>query len=425
MFKYRIFILSGTLLLAYTVIVCRMFNVSVFDETRARNQIFGDGYSDINTLSSAWYFKDSGFTKTAFLPVHEYKVQTKQPAIYTHYPALPNILAGAAAVVLNSYNEPLLRLLPVLLSLLLAFFIYRVLHRLIPDKRVALLATVLLYSSNYFIAWADNLHQHLYGELLKWLSIAVMMEYYEKGRNQLRFLLVLCIIMLLQVNISFEQPVFFGILAAGFAWHYQRNVFTRETVLLFVSLCAGFLLHMYQNKVYFGSWQLAIDDLTNAFVYRTTGQQAIQGGHAEETFSWVQWLTLPADWLNRMERFFVLPGWFVLVVYILFYKKIHTQGEKSLQLIWVFLAAGIAWSVVMPQHAFIHSFTSKHFAVWYAPVAASGLYLLYQHLRNTFSEMNWWKKVFYVCLIGYACIMFITQHVWELYLKFGVLYTVL
>lgn len=410
--------------MAYTIILFRIFNVSVFDETRARNQIFGDGYSDINTLSSAWYFKDSGFTQTAFLPVHEYKVQTAVPAVYTHYPALPNILAGATAVVLNTYDESLLRLLPVLLSLLMALLIYKVLHRLLPDKRVALLATILLYASNYFIAWADNLHQHLYGELLKWLSIAVMMEYYEKGRKHLRWLLILCAIMLIQVNISFEQPVFLGILVTGFAWHYQRNIFTRETVLLFISLCAGFILHIYQNKVYFGSWQLAVDDLTHAFVYRTTGQQAMQGGHAEEAFTWVQWLSLPVDWLNRMERFFVLPGWFVLVVYILYYKKIHAPGQKSLQLLWVFLAASIAWSVVMPQHAFIHSFTAKHFAVWYAPVAASGLFYLYQHFKNEYREMLWWKKCIYVCLAGYAAIMFVTQHVWELYLKFGVLYTV-
>ncbi|MBP7512502.1 MAG: hypothetical protein KA981_11250, partial [Bacteroidia bacterium] len=58
--------------IVFTIIGYRTINVSVFDSERARDGVFGDGYSDINTISSARYFLDSGFTQTSFLPVHDY-----------------------------------------------------------------------------------------------------------------------------------------------------------------------------------------------------------------------------------------------------------------------------------------------------------------------------------------------------------------
>ena len=62
-YKKYIYILFA---ICFSVLVYRAFNVSVYDSGRARNQIYGDGYSDINTISSAKFFLDSGFTQTVF-----------------------------------------------------------------------------------------------------------------------------------------------------------------------------------------------------------------------------------------------------------------------------------------------------------------------------------------------------------------------
>jgi hypothetical protein len=409
---------------AYLIICIRILQVSMFDEGRARNQIFGDGYSDINTISSAWYFLDSGFTQTAFLPVHEYFTLNGEPIVYTHYPALPNILAGVVATVTQSRSEGVMRVFPLLLSVLMLVMMYKVLHRLLSNSLLANAAFVLLVLSNYFIAWADNLHQHLYGELLKWISVWLLLDYFNQPAKRIKSLWLLYAVMLLQVNISFEQAVFLGTMSAAASWFYERRLFNYLTIGLFVSLIIGFMLHFIQNVMHFGSWQVAFDDMFGVLKYRTTG--SAEGVHTGNEASFQTWemIKLPLVWLNRMERYYLLPGWFVLALYIFFFKQIHQQSATS-KMIWILLIASVSWSLVMPQHAYIHNFTGKHFAIWYALVATLAVHQYWLFLRQKFNALPFYYKLLNVLLVMYAIGMFLTQHVYELYLKFGLLYPML
>lgn len=409
---------------AYLIVLVRIIQVSMFDDGRARNQIFGDGYSDINTISSAWYFLDSGFTQTAFLPVHEYFTMSRTPIVYTHYPALPNILAGVVATVTQSRSEGVMRIFPLLISVLMLVMMYKVLHRIFSNALLANGAFVLLVLSNYFIAWADNLHQHLYGELLKWVSVWLLLDYFSQPTKRIKSLLLLYGIMLLQVNISFEQAVFLGAMSAAASWFYERSLFNSLTIGLFLSLVVGFMLHFMQNVLHFGSWQVAFDDMFGVLKYRTTG--SAEGVHTGSEASFQTWemIKLPMVWLNRMERFYLLPGWFVLVLYIYFFKQIHQQLAVS-KMIWILLIASVSWSLLMPQHAYIHNFTGKHFAIWYALVATLAVYHYACFLRQRFSTLPVYYKALNVILVLYAIGMFLTQHVYELYLKFGLLYPML
>lgn len=408
--------------IAYIIIIFRMINISAVEPGRGRNQIFGDGFSDVNTISSAWYFYDSGFVKTSLLPVHDYYTNTNNPVVYTHYPALPNILAGLYSVVFNTKSEVVLRIVPILLSVCLFMLIYAVLSLLITNASIAITGSCILVLSNYFIAWADNLHQHLYGELLKWLFIYLLFKYHESGRQSSVVLFILLLIMMIQVNISFEQPVYIGILSAGFAWVYQRKFVTKETVLLFTALIFGFLLHLIQNVNYFGSFQLAINDLFEAFRYRTTGNVSNLQPVSEEKFSLLKFYMIPFNWFNRMERYFLFPGWFILAIYMLSFKQIHAQQDKAIKLIWVFFAASVSWFIVMPQHAYIHTFTAKHFAVWYAIIAAYGLHFYLPRLKKDFVDRRGLRMAFHTILLVYCFVMFASQQIYELYLKFGLLY---
>lgn len=405
----------------FLVIVFRMLFVSIYDDSRGRNQIYGDGYSDINTISSAKYFLDSGFTGTSFLPVHDYYPETGNAQVYTHYPALPNILAGIYARLFQSYQEPVLRIIPVLLAVLFFLFIYRVLLTVTRNPLQAFIGGSVIVLSNYFIAWADNLHQHLYGEFLKWIYFYLLYRYHEDGaRNRLLFIPLL-LIMILEVNISFEQPVFLGVLTLGFSVIYKRKVFTYETISAGLAVVAGFGLHIMQNAIYFGSWDLALEDMKNALFLRTAG---VESAHqkAEAAFTPANYWQIPFNWFNRMERYFLFPGWAMLIIGYLSMKQLRVNNKRLYQIIWVLFFASIAWTICMAQHAFIHTFTNKHFSIFYALIAATGLPLFYTKLRGAFASRNYRQGIFFGALVLYMLVMFITQQVIPLYIQFGIGY---
>lgn len=418
--------IAAIFILCYTIIGFRATKVSIYHETRARNGILGDGFSDINVVSSAKYFLDSGFTQTKWLPVHDYYPESANtPQVYTHYPALPNILAGMYAKLFNSVNEPLLRLIPVLLSVCFFFFIYFVLNQLLQQQTIALIGSSLLWLGCYFLNFADNLHQHLYGEFLKWIYFYALYVYHRNGSNSLPYVFLLFLLMLVQVNISFEQPVFLGILTVGFSIIYQKSLFTKTTMLGATGVVVGFMLHLWQNALYFGGWQLAIDDFIKAYTFRATGAE-VEGYVKEAPFGLADIWQIPFGWFNRMERYYVLPGWAILVMCFWGIKWLKQYKPELYKISWALFAASIAWSLFMPQHAFIHAFTNKHFSIWVGLMGGVSVYAYYKQLQIDFAtKENIALKSFHVVLITYCIAMFGSQQVYEVWLKFALLYPAL
>lgn len=409
--------------LVFSIIVFRAINVSVFNCERARNGMLGDGFSDKNTLSSANYFLDSGFTQTSFLPVHDYfpKDTSYHAVIYTHYPALPNILAGFWGVIFQSKSETVLRIIPILLSVFFFFFIFFVLNQWIADEQKSLIGAACLWLANYFICYGDNLHQHVYGELLKWIYVYGLYLYHESTESKKGIWFGLMLIMVAEVNISFEQPVFLGVLTLGFSWIYQKKIFSFTTITAALMVFIGFGLHLYQNANYLGGWQAAIDDMRHAYTFRATGADTV-GYIKEREFGWRNLWEIPFDWFNRMERFYVFPGWFMLLVFLLTRKQFKLNYPKLYQIQWALFFASIAWSFVMTQHAFVHGFTNKHFSIWYALTAAICLPIYWQKVKNVFAAKAIVPKTLHGLAIAYALLMFVTQQVWEVWLEFGLLF---
>lgn len=403
----------------FSLICWRASHVSVFEAERARNTIFGDGFSDINTISSARYFADSGFTQTAFLPVHDYKVKENAfPVVYTHYPALPNILAGFYAVLFQSESEWTLRIIPVLLSVFFFFMIFRILAEVTGDDKKALAGSIVLWVSNYFLVWADNLHQHLYGEMLKWLYFLLLYRYHKQGRTNRTYFWLLMLLLVVQVNITFEQPVFLGVLTLGFAIVYQRRIFTMETIGGVIAIVAGFGLHLLQNVIYLGSLDLALEDLKGAFLLRTAGVET-QNIQSESAFGLRNIWEIPFNWFNRMERFYALPGWGLLLMSIWGYRQMRTDKPELVKICIALFFASAAWSVLMAQHAFIHTFTNKHFSIWYAITAAYALPAFIAKIKQDLSARHYVWISFDMILIAYCAAMFATQQVWEVYIRYG------
>jgi hypothetical protein len=407
----------------FTIIGYRTINVSVFDSERARDGVFGDGYSDINTISSARYFLDSGFTQTSFLPVHGYFPGDPNyvQSTYTHYPPIPNILAGVYAVVFNSKDETVLRIVPGLLAVVFFFFIFHVLNFWMKDEKKAMIGASCLWLANYFLCYADNLHQHLYGELLKWIYVFCLYLYHESGGKRYGIWVLLMFIMILEVNISFEQPVYLGIATLGFSWIYERKIFSFTTVPAAAMVLFGFGLHMAQNAHYYGSWQMAIDDMTKAYTFRATGVD-VEGYINTKKFTWRDAWEIPFDWFNRMERYFAFPGWAMMVIFGLTWKEFKQKYSLLYQISWALFFASIAWGLVMSQHAYFHGFTNKHFSIWYALVAGMCFPIYFERVKKAFGSDRILPKVFHVALMGYGVAMFLTQQVWEGWLRYGVLY---
>lgn len=411
-------------ILVFTIVGLRAVNITVFNYERARNGVYGDGFSDKNTLSSAHYFLDSGFTKTSFLPMHDYFPgdTSYYMTIYTHYPPLPNILAGVYAIVFQTKNELALRMVPILLAMFFFFFIFYVLNQLIKDEKNAMIGAACLWLANYFICYADNLHQHLYGELLKWLYVYGLYLYHEQGRNRNGLWALLLLIMVLEVNISFEQPVYLGIATLGFSWIYQKRVFSFTTITAAFMVFFGFALHMVQNAIYFNSMQLAIEDMSRALTFRVTGADTVGYINTFHKYTWRDFWEIPFDWFNRMERYYVFPGWAMLVMFYLTKDQFKKDYPKLYQINWALFFASISWGLVMSQHAYFHGFTNKHFSIWYAITAGICLPIYWNKVRLAFASKLWLAKVGHGLLIAYAIGMFFTQQVWEVWLKFGILF---
>jgi len=404
------------------LVVLRTMQISVYKEGRARSAILGDAFSDINTISSAKYFLDSGFYKTSFLPMHSYyPASSAPPIIYTHYPALPNILAGFYAKIFNTIDERFLRIIPILLSVLFFFFIYKVLFTFTLNENAAMIGACVLWLGSYFINWADNLHQHLYGEFLKWIYVYLLYVYHEGNRKSISKLAWMLLIMLIEVNISFEQPVFLGMATLGFSLVYKKGVFSKECILAAIALFTGLGVHFLQNMHYFGSARIALEDLVHAFTFRSTGAETI-GYIKEKEYTWRNFPEIMFGWFNGMERFYLVPGWTILVLWLLFFKTIKANQNKLFKICMALFIASAAWGFVMSQHAYIHSFTNKHFSIFVGLSCAILIPLYIDKVKLDFKSKNNGMKVFHGLLIAYTLGMFLSQQVWEIWIKFGLCY---
>ncbi|MBK0402907.1 hypothetical protein I5M27_07905 [Adhaeribacter sp. BT258] len=408
----------------FSLIGWRIIFVPLYNSEGGRNFIRGDHFSEINTHSALQYFYDHGFNVSKWLPVHNYesgKADT-QYDIYTHYPALPDILAGFYAKILDTTNPQWLRIFPMLISVGWFFLIFHMLSRMLPDKKAAFLSAAIIVLSNYFLAWADNLHKHMYEEVLKWLFVYGLYLYYQRNRP-VWLLGVLCLVYIAAANVSMEPILFLAVVVVGFSIIYSRNIFTRETIVLGLAAVAGFGLHFYQNILLFGSFQAALKDMTDAVALRTVGQAADTHNELKRTLNWQDYAIIPLKWLNRIERYFLIPGFALLLLSYLGLRKLKVEDKQMFRIVLVLLLAGLSWSVAMSQHFLVHVFTTRNIGLFYGFIVGYGLVAYWPLLQKAWQEKNRLHQGFHVLFIGYVAFMALSQQVWDLYIKYGFGYT--
>jgi hypothetical protein len=405
---------------AYFLIVWRIFFVPLYNSEGGRNFIRGDEYSEKNTHSALRYFYEYGFSGTKWLPVFNYDDFKKGAKldVYTHYPALPDILAGVYAKVLNTTEPQWIRLFPLLISVGWFFLIFQMLKSMLPDKKAAFLSACILVLSNYFLAWADNLHKHMYEELLKWLFVYGLFLYYENGRKNKWLLAGLALVYIIAANISMEPILFLAVVVIGFSVIYTRRLFTPETIALGLASVVGFGLHFWQNILYFGSFQAALNDMTNAAVMRTVGN-ADKTNELQRTLGITDFLQIPFKWLNRLERYFLIPGWALLVLGYLGMRKMKAENIRTFQVAIVLLIAGIIWSLAMSQHFMVHIFTTRNIGLFYGCIVGYGVVAYLPLVKKAWLEKNRLQQTFHVLFIGYIFVMAASQQIWDIYIKYG------
>jgi hypothetical protein len=410
----------------FSLIIHRWQQISIFDEGYGKSWFYGDAFSGRNVYSSAQFFKDSGFTKTSFLPMFDYKrVDRKQEEgyplhVYTHYPPLPDILAGFYMTAFGTTNRHTIAIVPLLLSLMMFFLIYRFLEDLLKHKNIAFISASLLVLSNYYIAWADDTHQHVYTEFFKWLMFYLLYHYYENNRTPFYYIPIIAVIYVMQSNFSFEPIVFIAIVILGFSYIYKKSIFTREVFILLPMPLIGFGLHMLQNYYYLGSWSKVYEDMQQAFLIRTQGVgPEVPADHVVNFRNIKRHIPI---WMSRVGHYFLIPFSLLVPLSVLGLRKMRKENKKLFQITIVFLIAGLNWYFVMTQHAFVHMFTTRHLAFFYALVIGYGLY----EYRRIFLQ-HWYDKkigwmILHFTLIYYGILIFTVNHFYYLYIKYGFAY---
>jgi len=421
--NWNIGLICITVIICYTVIISRVLNISMYDESKGRDFYHGDGYSDINAHSTGMYMHDYGFLKSKALPAWSYtgNKDTSQVSFYTHYPALPDFLTGVYAKSFNTKNERVIRIIPVMLSVVFAVLIFHVLNIFYQDKTLASISGCILLLSNYFIFWADNLHKHQYEEMLKWLFVGLIYVYYEGKKQQTGMFIALIIVFIINANISFEPIVYMAIVTLGFAIVYDKTIFSKETILLGLSAVIGFSVHLMQNYFYLGSIPLVIDDMFNAVTLRTVG---VSNGSIENELNrgltWMDVVNIPNLIQMRIERVFLIPGPAFFVFTYLAFKKVKAENRNFYKILFVLLIASISWLFVMTQHATVHCFTIRHFGIFYALVIGIGLKAYYELY---YSKIKFSKVLLALHYIfwGYIVVMAFSQQFYD-YFRYGILY---
>lgn len=420
--KWNVGLITPVLLICYAVILFRVFNISIYEDTKARDFYHGDSYSDINAHSTGMYMYDYGFSESKGLPVWKYKgdFDTTNIAVYTHYPALPDFLAGVYAKIFNTKSERIIRIIPVLISMAFVVLIFYVLNLFYKDKALASISGCIILLSNYFIFWADNLHKHQYEELLKWLFVGLIYLYYEGGKKHRMLLLWMIIIFIVNANISFEPIVYMAIVTVGFSIIYDKTIFSKETIWLGIAAVSGVFIHLLQNYFYYGSIELVYKDMIEVATLRTVGAGNNVQNELKRSLTWLDFANIPNLIQMRLERVFLIPGPAFFVFAYLAFKKLKTENTKLFSILLVLLVASVSWLLVMTQHATVHCFTIRHFGIFYAVAIGIGLKEYYALYQTKIKDTRWMLVLHYI-FMAYIIGMMVAQQFVD-YFRYGLLY---
>jgi len=407
-------------ILVFSVVLARHFKVDIHDEGFGRGWYYGDAHSEKNVESASRYYLEHGFTKNSGLPVYEYN--DDNPAndyVYSHYPPLSEWLGGLWANILQEYDAVYIGLFPLLLSVLLFFLIYKILGEFLQEPRAAFIGASLLVLSNYFICWADDIHQHLYIELLKWLFVYGWWMYLKTEKKNLLIYFLLCLSYFAMCLLSYETYVYTAIIVVGFSFVIRKQVFRLDVFVLLLVPVLAFSLRLYVNYLYFGSWDAMVSDMYNAMLERTVGGGSKQNelGRAMTLHDYI-WL-LPKTRLHRLGHFYIFPSFVIIGLGILGFLQVKKKSAQLFKIVLVVYLASLSWLFVMPQHALIHIFTLRHIGLFLGLVLGYGILRYKEMIITHYREKKYIYMTLHSVVLGYSFLYAMINTFYFVYLCFG------
>lgn len=118
---------------------------------------WGDPWSDGNAMTAGRYFAEDGFFKLAFTPILDVGPVGPDSLRYTHYPPLPDIVAGVVQSVVGPDHLAIHRLLALLWSAIALLLLHRYLTALF-DRAIASLSVLVIATNLMFLQYADTVH---------------------------------------------------------------------------------------------------------------------------------------------------------------------------------------------------------------------------------------------------------------------------
>lgn len=390
----------------FLVVFTRAVLIPVDDQQGGRTFWRGDDYSDKGAVSASRYWQDHGYWDNKLRPMHGYEGDKSTASAYLHYPPIADLVTSAYIKVLG-FDLRLARLAPLVLSFLFVLVLAVLLQILFRDTRITLLSLALTLPTNYFLAWADSLYSHMLAEMCKVAFVAVMYFHYTRER-QWQNILPLAGAAILFSNVSLHLIVYCAVVAVGFSICYRkswRRIFAPENVILGIAFALGLALHVYLNRLYLGSWEATGEDIRSIFQVR---------GH----LPWQEKLLVFWNGMNRIERYFMIPGWALIVFFICFLRATRPRVDLRI-LAWILLAAGLSWYVVMPQHSAVHTFMAREIGLFYLLVVGWGVQTYWHQLRLKWNEMAWYLKGLNILFVTYVVGMAISQQVITMWWRHG------
>ncbi len=408
--------------LVYTVIIARYCKVELHDTGYGRGWYYGDGFSEKNVESAARFYMEKGFKPNYGLPTYLYNDTTQgDEYVYTHYPPMAEWIGGMVAKVSGDYSDKTISLFPLVLSVFLFFMIFKILARWLNNDHAAFIGASILVLSNYFISWADDIHQHLYIEFFRWSFVYLWWLYLTKEDKKWHLIPVLVICYAMMCLLSFEPYVYTAIVVVGFPIALKKKVVRWEVALLLIVPVLAFGLRLYLNAAYLGSFAKMLEDMRGALVNRTGGAAETSELQRKMDFNDYFYL-LPEVRLHRLGHFYIFPSLVVIFLSILGCIQLKKHNSVLFRMALVIYIAAISWIFVMPQHALIHIFTLRHIAIFIGMVIGFGLIRYRKMVTSHWNERQYLLITLDVIVIGYSIVYAAINTVYFVYLKYGLLY---
>jgi len=351
----------------------------------------GDDYADGSILNAAENFARYGFIKCRFLPLYE-PDKDKPDKLYTHYPPLGENFNGLLRILTKSSSLYNFRVAALLFSLLSIIFWYFFIREVTQSLFLGLFFSILYLTNPMVIFGIDSLGiplSDLFRSLI--LLLFARMLSLSGGKKGIAFL-CLWVLFMLSSLINYEYIIFlfiFFLLYKVVFKKSKRDLSLMGIFILFLAPVCAFLLHLFQNSWYFGSFSAAMQDLRHIAAERVAASK--DSPVPLNLINWWQLVIMRNYSLVFIFNYSIIAAFsaFAFVLYRLLLPETRRKINLALKLSLLFMLCGMTWYMVFPSHSLAHTFVfflARHLAPFAALSFAIFCYIVFSFVSERYPD---------------------------------------